>query len=246
MRQQINQSAVKNASRMSTSLHEDMLCLDSMADEFIGEQSERYSIELKKISSAPHAIASRVLMKLYGELANGKTLERTHVTALCELAKRAVPHSSVSLPAGIEGVVENGRLCLRTTLAKSSCENYSLVLCEGQNHISQTNTEIFIGTTQNAKNVYKKSILLYIDSDKIKGELLARSREAGDSIRTRGMHKSLKKLLCEKKIDLEFRARLPIICDSDGIVAVPFVAIRDGMSADRNSDKAMAIHIYFN
>jgi hypothetical protein len=60
------------------------------------------------------------------------------------------------------------------------------------------------------------------------------------------MTKSLKKLLCEKKIPLELRARLPIICDSDGTLAVPFVAIRDGMGADQNSDRAMAIHIYFN
>ena len=244
--QRINSGAVKNAIRMSESLREDMLCLDNMADELIERQADRSSIGLQGFRSAPASVANRALIKLYGELTCGKTLEMTHVNALRELVARAVPHSSVSLPAGIVGVIERETLCLCTETKFPEFEDYSIALCEGSNPISQTNTEIFIGNSQNAKNVYKKAIILYIDSAKIKGELFARSRKPGDSIRTRGMTKSLKKLLCEKKIPLELRARLPIICDSDGILAVPFVAIRDGMSADQNSDRAMAIHIYFN
>ena len=244
--QRINSSAVKNAIRMSENLREDMLCLDHMADELIERQTDRSSIGLQSFRSAPASVANRALIKLYGELTGGKTLEMTHVNALRELVARAVPHSSVSLPAGIVGVIEREALCLCTETKIPEAEDYSIALCEGSNPISQTNTEIFIGNSQNAKNVYKKAIILYIDSAKIKGELFARSRKPGDSIRTRGMTKSLKKLLCEKKIPLELRARLPIICDSDGILAVPFVAVRDGMSADQNSDRAMAIHIYFN
>jgi tRNA(Ile)-lysidine synthase len=244
--QRINSGAVKNAIRMSESLREDMLCLDNMADELIERQADRSSIGLQSFRSSPASVANRALIKLYGELTGGKTLEMTHVNALRELAARAVPHSSVSLPAGIVGVIEREALCLCTETKIPEAEDYSIALCEGSNPISQTNTEIFIGNSQNAKNVYKKAIILYIDSAKIKGELFARSRKPGDSIRTRGMTKSLKKLLCEKKIPLELRARLPIICDSDGILAVPFVAVRDGMSADQNSDRAMAIHIYFN
>lgn len=244
--QRINSGAVKNAIRMSESLREDMLCLDHMADELIERQADRSSIGLQSFRSAPASVANRALIKLYGELTGGKTLEMTHVNALRELAARAVPHSSVSLPAGIVGVIEREALCLCTEAKIPEAEDYSIALREGSNPISQTNTEIFIGNSQNAKNVYKKAIILYIDSAKIKGELFARSRKPGDSIRTRGMSKSLKKLLCEKKLPLELRARLPIICDSDGILAVPFVAVRDGMSADQNSDRAMAIHIYFN
>lgn len=244
--QRINSGAVKNAIRMSESLREDILCLDHMAEELIERQADRSSIGLQSFRSAPASVANRALIKLYGELTGGKTLEMTHVNALRELAARAVPHSSVSLPAGIVGVIEREALCLCTETKIPEADDYSIALCEGSNPISQTNTEIFIGNSQNAKNVYKKAIILYIDSAKIKGELFARSRKPGDSIRTRGMTKSLKKLLCEKKIPLELRARLPIICDSDGILAVPFVAIRDGMSADQNSDRAMAIHIYFN
>ena len=243
--QRINSGAVRNASRMSESLREDSLCLESMAGWFVEELGNGYSIETEKICGSPPSIVNRALIRLYDELTGGRTLEQTHINSLRELALRAVPHSSVSLPAGIEGVIEGGKLCLRETKKKTDISDYSLVLCEGKNFISQTNTEIFIGNSQNAKNVYKKSIILYIDSAKIKGELFARSRRAGDSIRVRGMTKSLKKLLCEKKIDLELRARLPIICDCEGVVAVPLVAVCDRMKADQSSNSAVAINICF-
>jgi hypothetical protein len=42
------------------------------------------------------------------------------------------------------------------------------------------------------------------------------------------------KLLNEKKIPLELRSRIPIIYDDSGIVAIPFVAIRDGARAAKN------------
>ena len=43
-----------------------------------------------------------------------------------------------------------------------------------------------------------------------------------------GMHKSVKKLMCDKKIPIDLRHRLPIICDDDGIVAIPLVGVKDG------------------
>ena len=71
--------------------------------------------------------------------------------------------------------------------------------------------------------------------DKIKGKLFIRSRESGDRILVNRMHKSVKKLMCDAKIPLEMRDTLPIVCDSDGIVFIPYIATRDGMKA-KNSE----------
>ena len=83
-----------------------------------------------------------------------------------------------------------------------------------------------------------------IESAKIKGGLIARSRQSGDKIISKGMHKSVKKLMCDKKIPLDIRSRIPIICDDDGILAVPFVAIRDGAGFKNQSSKEKNIKIY--
>ena len=71
--------------------------------------------------------------------------------------------------------------------------------------------------------------MLFLDSAKICGSLYARQRQEGDRIRMRGMGKSVKKLMCDMKIPLELRARIPIICDDNGILAIPFVGVRDGV-----------------
>ena len=58
-----------------------------------------------------------------------------------------------------------------------------------------------------------------------------------------GMHKSVKKLMCDKKIPLELRSRLPVICDDDGIVAIPLVGIRDGARV-KDKENNSCIHFY--
>ena len=73
------------------------------------------------------------------------------------------------------------------------------------------------------------------DFDKINGVLIARNRRPGDKIFINGMHKSLKKLMNEKKIPLNLRSRIPIICDESGILAIPFIGIRDE-AAHKQSD----------
>lgn len=241
--QEINSGAVRNARRTCENLREDSLCLQSMAGWFVEELRDGYAIETEKISGSPASVVNRALIRLFDELSGGKTLEQVHIAALCELAKNAVPHSSTSLPYGFEGVIENGSLLLRKKQENAAVEYYETELFEGVNRISQTNSEIFIGNSQNTKNIYKKSIILYIDSAKINGSLFARQRLAGDRIRTKGMSKSVKKLMCDAKIPLELRDRLPVICDDDGILAIPFVATRDGAAA-KDKDTATAVKIY--
>lgn len=241
--QSINSEAVKNASRMCSTLREDSLCLESMTRWFVEELGEGYSIEVEKLCGAPASIVNRALIRLFDELTGGKTLEQTHINAIRELAARAVPHSSTSLPGGYEGVIEDKKLCLRKKRTPLTISDYQISICDEKTFISQTNAEIFIGNSHNAKNVYKKEIILYIDFDKIKGDLFARPRRAGDRIRMNGMSKSLKKMLCDKKIPLSIRERIPVICDDCGIVAVPFLGIRDGAMA-KNKDEKNTLRFY--
>ena len=228
----INSGAVRNAARLSQSLHQDSLCLESMKDMFLEGLAEGGSVETEKLNGSPDAIVNRALISLYSDISEGRSLERVHIEAMRELSRNAVPHSSVTLPAGIEAVIEEGRLWLRKKEEKAETEAYCIPIFEGCTHISQTNCQIIIANSQNTKNVYKNSIQISIESAKIKGGLYARSRLPQDKILMSGMHKSVKKLMCDKKIPLSLRSRLPIICDDDGIVAIPAVGIRDRMKGN--------------
>ena len=91
--------------------------------------------------------------------------------------------------------------------------------------------------------------MLFLDSAKICGSLYARPRREGDKIRIRGMEKSVKKLMCDMKIPLELRARIPVICDDNGILAIPFVGVRDGVEIKNAATQvipknALSLQIY--
>ena len=240
---EINSGIIKNTSRATESLKNDSAYLQNMTARFINDFVKDYSIEAKTLCEAPPSVANRALIYIYNEISNGETLESTHINAIKELSTKAVPHSSVSLPARIDAVIENGRLCfIYKKEQKSSCE-YSIALESGKNTVDSADVDIFVNTEPYSKNIYKKSILLSIQSAKIKGVLMARSRQAGDKILSGKVHKSVKKLMNEKKIPLELRERLPIICDQDGILAIPLVAIRDGAKSANELSEDQKIKI---
>jgi len=242
---EINSGAVRNSARLSASLRADALCLDSMRDMFLEGFWDGRSIELEKINGSPDAIVNRALVYLYRQVSEQEGLEYSHIEGLRQLARNGIPHSAISLPNGIEGVIEGGRLFIKKVSKKKDIPPYDQELSEGENRISQTNCEIIILNSQKKKNIYKNSILMSLESATIKGSLKARSRLPGDKILMGGMHKSVKKLMCDKKIPLELRARIPIIYDSSGILAIPFVGIRDGCAWGRSNDPTEIVFLMY-
>lgn len=242
---EINGGAIKNASRLSRALRADSLCLDAIQSEFTAEFFKNGTIKTEQLNKAPEAIASRAIVAVYSDLSEGGNLEYTHINAVKELSRKAVPHSSVSLPKGIEAVIEDGCIGFRKAEKKMDIEPYNITLSDGKNYISQTNCEIIISPSQNPKNIYKNSIFTTIDFDKISGSLYARSRLPEDKILLGGMHKSVKKLMCEKKIPLKLRPKLPIVCDDKGILAIPGIAVRDKARVGPKTEKAVSLQITF-
>lgn len=242
---EIHPAAVENAARLAENLRSDQLCLESMAALFLEELREGDSLEAEKVAGAPTAVVYRALLRIYEELTEGASLEYSHLTAMRMLAAKAVPHSSVTLPHGIEAVIEDRHLILRPIEEPMVISPYEIPLFDEETTISQTNCKIVIGPSQSEINIYKKSIQLSIDSATIKGNLFARNRQEGDKILMGGMHKSLKKLMCDKKIPLRLRQRLPIFCDDDGILAVPMIGIRDGAHPTANAS-VLSLQLYFS
>ena len=55
------------------------------------------------------------------------------------------------------------------------------------------------------------------------------------------MHKSVKKLFCDKKIPAALRARIPVICCGEEIILVPFIGARDGAEARGDGAGALSV-----
>ena len=239
----INEAAVRSATRASENLRADSQYLWQLTDSFIRDHLKNGEISLDAFKDLPRPIFNRAIMRIYSDITNGASLDADHIESVWTLVSKAVVHSYIDLPHAIEAAIEDG-LVFREKTSKIKYEPYEFELNRENTIISQTNCEIVIGNSQKKINIYKTSILLYIDSVKIKGVLKVRDRRAGDRILENGMHKSIKKLMCDRKISLELRSRIPVIYDDDGIVAVPFLSVRDGMITNENTKTALPLQFY--
>ena len=220
---EINGSAVANASRLSALCREDDALLSSMADDLVKDGS----IYLERFNSSPAPIGARALFKLFGG-----ELERVHIEALTQLCRKAVPHSELSLPEGKTAVIENGAL---TSKAEAPpVLRYEIPLLQGENRIADRHL-LYVSAEDTI--IYNYETKVAVASDKIVGELVARSRREGDTILLRGHHRSVKKLMNEKKLDLALRESLPLICDDNGILFIPYIGARDGIVAKNSESK---------
>ena len=221
----INPKATSVAMRMCNAIREDEEFLSELSEEFIRENP--LPISLERLNSLKRPIRRRVILSLANEL------ESVHVTDIEKLCETAKPHSSVSLPRGMRARTDGKCLYIEPDTKKTPKESFFLELREGENRISDT---LLLYVSFNDTNIYKSEIYVSLASDKINGKLFARNREKGDRILVNGMHKSVKKMMCDAKLDISLRDTLPIVCDDDGIVFIPYIATRDGMKAKKSEN----------
>ena len=110
-------------------------------------------------------------------------------------------------------------------------------LTQGNNNLAH-GVCIFWGNAENFKQIYKNTTTIALSSANIKdAAVTARPRAEGDSIRVRGMKKSVKKEFINKKIPREYRDLIPVICVDGVPAAVPFVGVDDGFAAAKGKSE---------
>ncbi len=246
----INPDAAGASVRNCESLRDDQNYLDTVSEEYLKKAEANKISELALLEKS---IFCRAVSCLYGE--NGDSmLEGAHLDALYKLVIKGREHSSLSLPGKKRAFIEDGRLlfgdeCERGEKKASLPDE--IMLSEGENIFGDyilllekaVSTEPSHSTLQIQKekeNIYKLFTQVYLESDKINDNLSVRCRKSGDKIRSGGMSKDVRKLFSEKKLRLCTRASYPIVCDGEGIVFIPEIAIRDGVKIKNNDRNSIA------
>ncbi len=187
--------------------------------------------ELQKLHPAPRA---RAISVAFETVSGGSHLEKVHIDSLLSLCEGAQPHSSISLPRGFCGAIENGSLVLvRGNDLPCRTVNYEIPITEG---VFYPNEKIKIDIKQVKKiqdsHIGHSALTLCISDESARGAVL-RPRRAGDTIRVRKMTKSVKKIMNEKKLPLELRNALPMLAlpQSNEVLWIPSVAIGDALTS---------------
>ena len=233
-------------SRMTALLRADEDCLCALAEEHGGSRS----VSRSELSALPTALSSRVLRRLAADMGD-ETPSEKQIAEILRLAENARGEASVSLPGGVRCEIgrQDVRFVREEALSTEKKElppfrwpedgdRFSNELCEliflpgagirGENAPGDANAE-------KPENIYKLSISVSLNFDKIKGSLKVRVREPGDAYRFGGMTHRVKTLFSDRKLPLRERALLPVLEDKDGIVWIPGFPPRDGMRADQDS-----------
>ncbi len=212
--------------KMCMNLREDDACLLSLASAFT-EKYENGKIPAKELKELPSALLFRVL-KIYFEAFSGKTLERVHIAAIKSGLSGA--DFSVSVPGGTSFVVNCGLAGFSSKEKNEKTENFYFEISEKLTEIPEFSALIELGDNvldDNYLKVYNISTQKNLTSAIITGKLFIRNKLDGDAYFYGGMTHKLKKLFNDKKIPVNMRERIPVLCDDAGIVWVPGFGVRD-------------------
>ena len=233
----------KAALRMSRIAREDEDLLNAMAERRVYASPRAEAFPTEELRELHPAVAKRVLSILYrdalavhGDGAEGEALASVHLEALLELARKGIPEAPLALPRGMEAVIRGEWLYVRPAAPPPPPSPPAPVpvgigrtpFGEGisvEAEYSPTPLPPREGPGVFASAVFPPDLPL---------PLIARPREAGDTILSHGMTKKLKKILCDKSIPVHLRHRLPLLCLPDGPpLWYPGGAFRDGYPAPK-------------
>lgn len=215
-------------------LREDAQLLDTMARECLARVRIADGVWVDALRETPAPICRRVLMQwLLGVL--GNTPERVHVDAVMHLVFDGAKHARAALPYGKSAVIEQGYL---RVLSASADEIWidGVPFREGKTDLVTSAVTVSVQMLDSApiedfKTDGKTEISLPVDPAGMQ-TLFWRSRREGDVVLMHGMHKRLRRLFREADIPPRLRNVIPLLCDGEGIVWVPFVGLRDGVKTE--------------
>lgn len=224
------------AARCAEALAGDEQYLDGIAADFLQEQGSTPCVSA--LRALPRPVLVRVLRRLLPTVPTA-----THLAQIDALLADEKPGATLSLPGRVRLCITKGRLLYEED-TRSVPIPYEAELVPGENAV--TPQVLAVLTSPAAAPIpredYAYTVRVQLSRDALQGKLRLRSRREGDVVLSNGMHKAVRRMLAQTGLPPGVRQRVPLLADSAGVVAVPFVACRDG--AGKAAD--LAVDIYFN
>ncbi len=255
------------ATRLSRAAREDDEALTAIAAARYQTCADASGLPVAALTDELPAIAKRLILLAYADFlgcASGRDAtvpaDRTlsayhqeHLLALCRQGS-AAPLLSDQLPGGLRARVGGGRLTFETPTppmdrplpspAPRQLTPGTILWDAGDDHAPAIWIRMESAPLSEPPVGYIWASARF-PADRLPLPLWARCREPGDTIRSHGMTKSLKKLLCDKHIPANLRDRLPLICTDGGRTPLwfPGAAFRDGFPPPEETN-ALCITVY--
>lgn len=218
-----NPSLAENLSQMALGLRQDEELLQSMT----GEKLPQVSV----LRQMPEALRRRYLASFL-EDCGVKEPEKEHIWLAENLVMSQKPSAKAVFPGDV--VICRNYDVLQKMQAQKPLEMKPLP-CPGSVEFPEEGIRI-------CSKLADQPVLQW-DHFTVcpQGNMIIRSKQAGDNIRLKGGTKSLKKLFVDRKVPAGQRQRIPVISDDAGVLAVWGI----GANLDRISGEGSLVEIWF-
>lgn len=196
-----NPRLAETVTRMALNLREDEEYLSAQADHEILPTVER-------LKEMPKALRRRCMARFLRE-SGVKEPEDAHIAQAEALLYADSPSARASFPGGVTIARQYDRLVV---LEDGGALEEQVLTCPGEVLLPGCR----VVCVPAAENVQSPEAFTVVPE----GQMVLRSRRAGDEIRLSGGTKSLKKLFIDRKIPAAERARVPVLGDNRGILGV--------------------------
>lgn len=232
---EINSSPENMATRLSRNLRRDDEYITTVALEFLSEFVGMRVLR-EKLISLHISVFSRVVAEMARAVGGGVSeiqIEKIRSLILGD-------DFSYDISGG-RFVCERG-VC-RVLPKNESLLSYEIEIFAGKNNLPDYEAELVISDeeiTVSSLNVYNFSIQANLSSAIINGRLFLRPKSDGDTVFFGGHTRKLKKLFNDYNVPPSLRDNIPILCDSDGIVWVPGIGVRDDRQGAKSEKRIFA------
>ena len=219
--------------KMTDNLIDDLDYIDIAADEFIRINYRDNTVHSSALTLLHDSVFARVICKLIYQN-SGIYPEQKHIDALRKLLLNG--NFTYSLPGKSNFSCQRGKCFFIDKSAENPLDSMIFPLNFGENTVDGTNIVIYLGEVDKSSlNVYKFSIHTSISSDIIDNGVNLRTKIDGDAYKYAGITHKLKKVFNDRDIPSFEREYIPVITDnSDGILWVPGLPVRDGANVGEN------------
>ena len=189
------------------------------------------SVELDIMLGADKAVLYRAFEIMCRMVGSGSMLSSRHLDSLYRLCASNDPSASVDLP-GLRACRRYGSLVFAKPVCKPLHEDKLIGMGDS----------VTFGDWQIELTDGRRDGAYHADPTKLTFPLLIRSRREGDRIYMGGMHKSVKKLMIDRKIPKEMRDNIPVLLDNNRVVAIAGIGFDRSYASDKETN---IISIYF-
>ncbi len=223
---EINNSVELNCVNMCEALKDDYRFIDKKAQEYFNDNFNSNELNVASFGELDISVKRCVIAKFISAVDSDIELSSLHIERLLDAIKS---NAKISLPCGFSAICNSEKIELTNSFDNNNIE-FSVNIIEKDFEIQKVN------------NLFSNNLL---DCDKICGNLVVRTRAAGDKMRParRGITKTLKQLFTEYKIPLEERMNLPVLSDDKGVVFVFGIGVAERCAVTDKTKKCFIVEV---